>query len=188
MKRLAISCALTLLAAITMTTAAQAQFEDEEFVPPPPFRKGLWMSAGAGWGTQGCSACTGRLDGVSGALVVGGSLSDQFLVGAAVGGWTTTADDGTRLSVLAADCRFRIYPSAFGKWFITFGAGMSTISDGVFGPTVAGEFGTSFMIGTGFDVRVSSGLSITPYVGISGAKTENLDANIGHAGLAITIH
>ena len=189
MKRLVISWALTLVAAITMTTAAQAQdFEDEERAPGPAFRQGLWMSIGGGWGSQGCSACTDRLNGVSGSLVLGGSLSEQFLVGMAVGGWMTTADDGTRLSVLMADCRFRVYPAASGKWFITFGAGMSTVSDEVFGPGVLGEFGTAFLIGTGFDVRVASGVSITPYIGIMGAKTENLDANIGHAGLAITFH
>jgi len=186
MKRL-ISCALTLVAAITMATSAQAQFEDEDGVPPPAFRKGLWMSVFGGYGSQGCSACPGRLAGATANLAVGGSLSEQFLVGAGIGGWMTTADDGTNLSVATADFRFRVYPSAYGKWFISFGAGVSTISDGVF-PGWDGEFGTSFVLGTGFDFRVASGVSITPYVGIQGAKTENLDVNIGQAGLAITFH
>ncbi len=187
MKRFAISLALALMAATTVTTVAHAQFEDQDGVPPPPFRKGLWMSLFGGYGSQGCSACTGRIEGATGTLTIGGSLSEQFLVGAGVGGWTTEAEDGTRLSIAMGDFRFRIYPSAYSKWFITFGAGLSTVSDGVF-PGFTGEWGTSFMLGTGFDVRVSSGLSLTPYVGLLGAKTENLDANILQAGLAITIH
>jgi hypothetical protein len=193
MKRLALSSALVLMVGLTMATAAQAQFEDTDGVPPETFRKGLWMSIGGGYGSQGCSACPGRIDGINGSITIGGSLSEQFLVGAAAGGWTTTNEAGTRLTVLMADCRFRIYPTRFAKWYITVGAGVSTISDEIFGPLESGEFapgewGTSFLIGTGFDIRVTSGMSLTPYVGIMGAKTENLDANVAHAGLAITIH
>ena len=90
--------------------------------------------------------------------------------------------------MLNADCRFRIYPTRIAHWFITVGAGVSTVSDALFPGFPDGEWGTSFLLGTGFDFRLASGMSLTPYIGINGAKTENLDANIAHAGIAITFH
>lgn len=190
MKRLAITSALTLVLGLTAATAAQAQFEETDGVPPPVFRKGWWGFAGGGWGSQGCSLCSGRLNGITVTAGAGGTLSPQFLAGATVNGWTTESDNGTRLAVGAIDARFIVYPTAWANWHLSVGAGVSAVSEGVY-PDVNfpdAEWGTSFMVGTGFDLRLSRTFSLTPYIAIMGVKTENLDANVAHAGLVISFH
>lgn len=190
MKRLVLSSALTLLLGLTITTAARAQFEDTEPAPRPVFRKGLWGFLGGGYGSQGCSVCSGRLEGMTITAGVGGTLSSQFLAGATVNGWTANSTAGNRLAVGTIDARFIVYPTAWANWNLSVGAGVSAVSEGVYtDPTFPdAEWGTSFMVGTGFDFHLSRGFSLTPYIAIMGVKTENLDANVAHAGLVITFH
>lgn len=186
MKRSVIVSLFSLAAAVANTTAAHAQIEIEEVQgPKAQFRKGLWLSAGAGWGSQSCSACTVRLSSLSGTVVVGGSLSGNLLIGAGLTGWAKSDSAGTKALVML-DARFRWYP--VGGLNLTFGAGLGIVGDGVYGPGIPAEWGTSFLLGAAWDFRVARGVSIAPYVHYSAAKTETLDAGIAQVGLSFTIH
>jgi hypothetical protein len=184
MKRSVITSLLTLITALSVTTAARAQIEIEEG-PKPSFREGFWYNIAGGWGSQGCSACSTRVNGGHATITLGGSLDERILIGAAFTGWMGKQGD-TSLVVVSADARFRWYPT--GGLFLAFGAGLSAIGDNVFGPGVPSEFGTSLVLGIGYDLRVAQKLSITPYVNYSAGKTENLDANVTQVGLSITGH
>jgi hypothetical protein len=191
MKRPVIAALLSVVAVLTLASTVHAQGnlegEGRGEVKPPPKREGFWLNAGAGWGSLGCSACGARAQGLSGGLVIGGTLGQSFLIGAGLNGWTKS-DAGTTLSVASFDARFRFYTKPASNLFITVGAGVGTIGDGVTGTGVAGELGTAFVFGLGYDLRIGGTVSITPYVHFYGVKTENLDVNVGQAGLSLTLH
>lgn len=187
MKRLVLAALLSVAAALTVATTAQAQGDLGGEVKDAPHRTGFWANAGAGWGSLGCSACSGRTTGISGSVVFGGTLSAGFLIGGGAAGWTKTVND-TALTIAIVDARFRFYTTARSNFFITVGAGLGRIGDGVTGSGVAGELGTGFVLGVGYDIRLGNAASLTPYIHFYGAKTENLDANVAQAGLSITIH
>lgn len=191
MKRPVIAALLSVAATVTLASSARGQGnlegEGRGGEKVPPAREGFWANAGAGWGSLGCTACSARAQGVSGGLVVGGTLGPSFLIGAGLTGWMRS-DAGTTLSVASLDARFRFYTAATSNLFFTVGAGVGTIGDGVTGTGVAGELGTSFVLGVGYDLRVGGMVSITPYIHFYGVKTENLDVNVGQAGLSLTIH
>ena len=44
-------------------------------------RKGFWFNVGLGAGSLGCDNCTGRANGLSGGLSLGGRINDKWLVG-----------------------------------------------------------------------------------------------------------
>lgn len=187
MKRSALAALLSIVAAVTVTTSARAQEEEEEEEPRRlPVRVGYWLNGGGGWGSLGCSGCPERANGFSGTFVVGTSMAESFLVGVGIAGFTRTDDPIVR-TVVTLDMRFRFYFTPSHNLFVTVGAGVSSISGDVF-LNRSGERGTGGVIGLGYDLRLTGKTYITPYVMLFGAKTENLDANIAHAGLSITLY
>jgi hypothetical protein len=194
MKRLVTVSLFSLVAAVAVTTAAHAQIEIEETKAPKvaEHRNGMWGSLGGGWGLQSCSVCPADRNGIYGTVVIGGSLSTTLLIGGGATGWVADDTAGTMM-VTMLDARVRWYP--FGPIFLSFGTGLGIVGDKVYPPAqrqppgaTGAEWGTSFLLGGGFDLRVTRGFSLSPSVHYAAVKTENLDANVIQVGLSITIH
>ena len=52
----------------------------------------------------------------------------------------------------------------------------------------ASETGPGLMLGLGYDIRVGSSLSLTPFWNGFAVRTSNSDANVGRLGLSLTVH
>lgn len=149
-------------------------------------RDGFWISGGLGYGSLGCDGCGSRTGSVSGDLSIGGTISPRFLLGAGTAAWTKS-EDGATLTVATLDARVRFYPSRSGGFFVTGGIGFGSMRGGV-GSISATETGVGTILGLGWDIRVARNTSITPYWNGFAMKNANVDANVGQAGIAVTLH
>jgi outer membrane protein with beta-barrel domain len=149
-------------------------------------RDGFWFSGGLGYGSLGCDGCGSREGSISGDLSLGGTISPRFLLGAGSAGWTKS-EQGATLTVATLDARVRFYPSATGGFFVTGGIGFGSVRGQVGGFT-ATETGVGTILGLGWDIRVARNTSITPYWNGFAMKNANTDANVGQAGIAVTLH
>lgn len=151
-------------------------------------RDGFWFSGGLGYGSLGCDECGSREGSVSADLSLGGTLSQHWLIGVGSSAWSKEADGGARLTVATLDARVRWYPSTTGGFFLTGGIGAGSLR-GDFGGLSATETGVGTILGLGWDIRVARNASVTPYWnGFAMRKNENVNANVGQAGIAITLH
>jgi outer membrane protein with beta-barrel domain len=153
----------------------------------PQSRQGAWFNIGLGYGVFGCKDCDGTLDGLTGGLVLGGTLSPRFLLGVGTTGWTKS-ENGVTLTVGTLDARFRFYPSATGGFFVTGGVGVGSISGDVSGFGSETETGVGVVLGIGIDLRIAKNVSITPFWNGFAVQASNDDANVGQLGLGLTFH
>jgi Outer membrane protein beta-barrel domain len=150
-------------------------------------RHGFWFNGGLGYGSLGCDNCDGREGGLSGGISLGGTLSPKFLLGIGTTGWTKS-EGGVTLTTGTLDARMRFYPSRTGGFFLTGGLGVGTIHASVSGFGSDTESGLGLMLGLGYDIRVGSGLSLTPFWNGFAVRNSNSDANVGQIGLSLTVH
>jgi hypothetical protein len=169
------------LTAVLLLNAAPAAAQHEQT------RSGFWFSGGLGFGSLGCDDCDGREGGLSGGLVFGGTLSPRFLLGGGTTGWTKS-EGGAMLTVGTLDARIRYYTSEAGGFFLTGGLGLGTISADVSGFGSDSEVGVGVVLGLGYDFRVGSNVSLTPFWNGFAVRTSNADANVGQLGLSVTVH
>ena len=169
---------VAVVAGLAVATAAQAQ--------QASVRQGFWFSGGLGMGSLGSDGSNSRETGMSGDVSLGGTLSPRWLLGVGSSGWSKS-EQGGRLTVATLDARVRFYPSATGGFFLTGGIGGASIRASV-GGLSATENGAGAIFGLGYDYRVASNASITPYWNGFAMKSDNNDANVGQVGLAITLH
>jgi hypothetical protein len=149
-------------------------------------RDGFWFSGGLGYGSLGCDGCDSREGSLSADLSVGGTLSQRWLIGVGSSAWSKT-EQGVRLTVATLDARVRFYPSTTGGFFLTGGIGAGSMRGDV-GGISATETGVGTILGLGWDIRVAKNASVTPYWNGFAMKNDNADANVGQAGIAITLH
>jgi hypothetical protein len=169
------------LVAALAVSAASAQAQHKQV------RDGFWFSGGLGYGSLGCDGCGSREGGLSGDISVGGTISPRFLLGVGAAGWSKS-EQGATLTVSTLDARVRFYPSRTGGFFVTGGLGLGTVRGSVSGFGSATETGVGTILGLGWDIRLARNTSITPYWNGFAMKNSNTDANVGQAGLAITLH
>lgn len=150
-------------------------------------RDGFWFNFGFGYGVLGCKDCDGTLNGLTGGLVFGGTMSPRFLLGVGTTGWTKS-EGGATLTAGTLDARLRFYPSSTGGFFLTGGLGLGSIGADVSGFGSASTTGVGLVLGIGFDVRVGENLSLTPFWNGVGIQTSDADANYGQIGLGLTFH
>lgn len=164
--------------------------------PPPParqvpaptsLRQGFWFSGGLGYGTLGCLDCDGRLDGLSGGLAVGGTISQKVLLAVATNGWTRT-EDGVTLSAGSLTGSIRFYPSERGNFFLLGGLGVGRVDVTISGLDSASGIGYSAVLGLGYDIRIGKMTSLTPFWNGIGIADDYGDVNFGQIGLSFTIH
>lgn len=154
---------------------------------PVHVREGLWFSGGLGAGSLGCENCDERQTSLGLDLAVGTTVSPRFLVGAGISGWSKE-EDGLRLTVATLEARMRFYPKAVSGFFLTAGLGLGSIRAELarFGDET--ESGAGLTLGAGWDIRVGSNVSVTPYWTGTAVSAGDSDANFGQLGIAITIH
>lgn len=150
-------------------------------------RDGFWFNIGLGYGSLGCQDCGSREGGVSGALALGGTLSQKVVIGGGTNGWTKS-EGGATLTVSTLTALIRFYPSATGGFFLLGGLGVGQIHASVTGLGSNSETGAAAVLGLGYDVRVGDNVSITPFWNGFATKTTNSDANVGQIGVGVTIH
>jgi hypothetical protein len=148
----------------------------------PQTREGFWFSAGLGYGSLGCQDCVGRLNGLSGGLSIGGTVSPHVQLGFGTTGWTKSVG-GDRLSAGTFDFRVRYYPVTKSGFFVTGGVGLGSVSfEG------DSEHGLGLVIGVGWDIRVAKNTSLTVFYDGFAMSNANVNANVGQIGIGVTIH
>jgi hypothetical protein len=169
------------LAALTLlATEARAQNQHP--------RDGFWFNIGFGVGSLGCSDCGGeRETGATGGIALGGTLSRHWYLGAFSNGWTKS-EDGVTLTAGTLVLGARFYPAIDGGFFILGGIGIGRLDVAVDGFGSAGENGSGALLGLGWDLRIASNVSLTPFWNGAGIKISNGDANFGQLGIGLTIH
>lgn len=171
---------LLVVASAVNTNIASAQRSQE--------RAGFWFNAGLGYGSLSCKDCDGEREaGLSGGLSLGGTITPRFLLGVGTTGWTKS-EDGATLTVGTLDARMRFYPSVAGGFFLTAGLGVGSISADLAGVGSDAETGYGAVVGVGYDFRIATNVSITPFLNGFAVSTSNADANVGQIGLGITVH
>lgn len=149
----------------------------------PQTRDGFWFNAGLGFGSLSCSDCDFALSGVSGGLSLGSTINDRLLFGVGTTGYYKPIARST-LSAGTLDARLRFYPVRTSGFFLTGGMGLGHIS--IDNET---EYGVGVVLGLGWDIRVGSNVSLTPFWnGVGVATSSNSNASVGQLGLGITIH
>jgi hypothetical protein len=160
----------------------------------PQTRQGFFISVGVGGGSLGCEDCDERETGPSGLIYLGGTLSPQLLVGAEFSGWSKKVEGSggdARLTHGNLSAAVQFYPSPTSGFFIKGGVGVSQLrielSSG--GTTVSGdENGIGITAGLGYDIRLGSNFSLTPYGMFGFGSFDGGSANNGQIGLAATFH
>jgi len=166
---------------------AQPQRETSAPVQSPQSREGFWFNAGFGFGAAGCQTCFGRASGASGGLSLGGTVSDRLLFGVGTTGWYKS-ENGVAVNVGTLDARLRFYPVRTSGFNLTGGLGLGTMSLGVANVGTASEAGVGLMLGLGWDIRIASNVSLSPFYNGFAVRTTNADAYVDQIGLGITIH
>jgi hypothetical protein len=91
------------------------------------------------------------------------------------------------------DARLRFYPAPTYGFFLTGGIGLGTVSTGQTGLTglnsaTTTEYGVGVILGVGWDLRIRSNLSLTPFWNGIGVSTSNANVGFGQLGIGVTIH
>jgi hypothetical protein len=153
-------------------------------------RKGFWIGFGLGYGSLGfsCEGCVSDREGaLSGHLKMGGTISPKLLLGGELNGWTKDDGTGTNTQVTAGNASFAayFYPAPAGGFFFKGGLGVSSLSVSGFDR----ETGVGFILGGGYDLHVSSNMSITPFLNMNwGHPVSGLSQNVYQMGAGLTWH
>jgi biotin operon repressor len=165
----------------------------------PLSRSGLTIAFGLGGGSRGlrCDGCeVAREGGAASHLFVGGTLNPRLTVGGEINGWGK-AEGGVEQSVASLMAVARLYPVVDRGFHLTGGLGMTSMSVERDAERLKTE-GFGVEIGAGYDLRVASGFSLTPYAQLVrgfGGDGELDGVDIGEAnpdywqlGIAFTWH
>lgn len=177
MKRFVLSAVLIAFVAVIGSTDASAQSVDPH--------SGIWLGAGVGYGALGCDGCGDREGSLSGQLAVGGTMSDELLVGVGLNVWTDSENDATLTAGLLT-AQARVY--AVRGLYFTGGLGIGRLSSDFDGLGGDGATGFGVMLGVGYDFRVGPNVSITPYAAGYSIETDPINVTVYHAGIGVTIH
>ena len=181
--------------------AAQAAAQPAAAGPPQEetqlkhARKGFWIGLGLGYGSLGLSYENLDFDregGFSGMLKLGGTLSQNLLIGIQSNGWTKTENDATlTFGVLAAVAQF--YTGSNSGLYFVGGAGLGTFTGSYSGESET-KTGFGWVVGTGYDLRLGSNFSLTPYFNFLGSSFDifgtgdKVGVNLFQLGLAANFH
>jgi hypothetical protein len=159
-------------------------------------RQGLWLGGGLGYGSVSCGPAGGSLGGAAtAALEAGWTVSRRFLLGIGTSMWNK-GSGRAGLTIGSVDLRVRWYPSELaGGLFLTgaWGLGIIRFSDVLADPTSHTDKGRAFRARLGYDLRVASGVSLTPFA--SGSKInihdddgDTLSFEVWQLGIGMTVH
>ena len=151
-------------------------------------RRGFWIGLGLGYGSLGFEDFDAREGGLSGQFKLGGTLSQNLLLGIQSTGWTKSFDeiDGSiTFGVLAAIVQF--YPMRDAGLYVSGGAGIGTLYASAFGESDS-ESGFGFVFGVGYDLRLGGMFSITPFANYMSASINSVNVNAYQFGGAVNWH
>ncbi len=157
-------------------------------------RRGFWIGLGLGYGSLGVEDGDSREGGFSGTLKLGGTLSQNLLIGVQSNGWTKTfeeIDASLTFGVLAAVLQF--YLGSNSGFYLSAGGGLGTLSGEAYGQSET-KTGFGWVVGAGYDFRLARMFSLTPYVNFAGSSFDLLDTgtrygfNLFQGGLAVNWH
>jgi hypothetical protein len=156
----------------------------------PQTRDGFFIGLGIGVGSLGFEGGDGRETGGAGHVSLGWTLTPQVLLGGEFTGWTKE-EGGARVSHTNATAIVQFYPIADGGLYLRGGIGGSTLSiSGTNGNVTVSidDSGLGATAGLGYDIRVGSNFSITPYGSFVWGDFEGGSANHFQGGLGVTWH
>ena len=156
----------------------------------PQTRQGFFINGGIGAGSFGAEGGDGRETGPAAQITLGGTLTPQVLLAGEISGWTKD-EGGARLSHTNVTAVVQFYPIVDSGLFLRGGVGGSTLtvsaSSGGFSFS-ADDNGLGLTAGLGYDIRVGSNFSITPYGLFVWGNFEGGSANHFQGGLGVTWH
>jgi hypothetical protein len=82
----------------------------------------------------------------------------------------------------------RFYPSATGGLFLLGGLGVGSTQLEVDGVGTSGETGFGAIFGLGYDIRVGTSVSLTPFLNGFAVEDSDVHVNVGQVGLGLTVH
>jgi hypothetical protein len=183
MRRLVTVACVALVATAVVAQDTHAQMN-------APAREGFFIGLGLGGGSFGCSGCNERESGLSGHLKLGGTLNSQWLLGVESSAWTKE-ESGARLTHANVSAMAQFYPAATSGFFLRGGIGVSTLEASFSGggsSFSARESGLGLTAGLGYDMRVGSNFSVSPYGTFGWGDHEGGSANNFQLGLGVTWH
>ena len=128
------------------------------------------LGTGLGFASFGCHNCAGfpaRMKGLgpTAHFRLGGTFSEQVLVGIEVNAWTKSAA-GVQSAAGVLTSVFYIYPRAPERFFFKVGLGPAAYRADE-GTDTYSSLGYSLIGGVGWDVRIGRNVSITPLVNVT---------------------
>jgi hypothetical protein len=151
-----------------------------------PRREGFWIGVGIGYGSAAisCSSCRSarRLGSQAGTIRLGGTLSNQLLVGGEIDAWDRS-ESGVTETVGDVSAVLYFYPTAGGTVFLKAGLG-AVVYNATSSPTVDAE-GSGVTVGAGIDLYVGRTFSLTPYVDFVTAVSGNLKVEGTDTGVRV---
>lgn len=148
----------------------------------PQERHGFWIGFGGGYGSASASAdcdeCGGdeRESSFTGFLKLGGTLSQNVLLGVESNVWTKE-EDGARLTLGFVTGTITVYPVATSGFFLKGGFGASVVdtsADFDSFDVSASKTGWGVLAGIGYDIRVGRNISLTPCINYTYGKPGDL--------------
>ncbi len=161
------------------------------------YREGFWFSAGIGAGNEAydLKGVTGGFgDDVTGpSLMVklGGTVSQSFLLGGELYGWTWNDSFDLDETLASAMLIGQWYPAARGGFFVKGGLGIAHFEQttgGRFSTLLDEETGFGAVLGAGYDIRVGRNISITPTLDLYGHSYNDWRERIVNLGVSVTFH
>ena len=156
----------------------------------PQTRQGFFIGLGLGLGAFGAEGAGDRETSGAAQIILGGTLNPRVLLAGELTGWTKE-EGGARLSHSNATAVVQFYPMVDGGLWLRGGLGGSTLSvsasSGGFSFS-ADESGLGLTAGAGYDIRVGSNFSITPYGLFVWGNFDGGSANHFQGGLGVTWH
>lgn len=156
----------------------------------PQTRQGFWIGLGVGWGSLGCTGCNTRESSGAATLKLGGTLNQQVLLGVESSAWTKNYDAG-RLTHATVAFVGQFYPTPESGFFLQGGVGVSElrVEASGFGLNFAAtDRGFGATAGLGYDARLGSNFSLTPYGLYTWGNFDGGNADHFQLGLGVTWH
>ena len=171
--------ALAAVALLSAPLAAQGRAAARTAANPQS-RDGFTISFGLGGGSAAmtCPGCgtSPRETGMSGYLRVGGAISPSMVLAAESNGWTKTVQGvDTRMGALSGIAQW--YPSLTNGFYVKGGLGLGYYTEDDPTQGKASAVGLGYQAGTGYDWRIRTNFSLTPYVNYVGMANSDVKVN-----------
>ncbi len=160
-------------------------------------RSGFFAAIGLGGGAESFDANDGLgwsddKGGATGYLKLGGTVSQNLLLGAEFNGWAAEYHrQGYNRSLGSAMFIAQWYPAREGDFWLRGGLGWARDNLTEYGTTTdfkRHENGTALALGLGYDFRVARNVSITPTLDFQGQRYDSHDERLVSIGVGVTFH